>query len=197
MVEFIRNLFAPERRAPCSIAALLDETHDQIVRSIWRELETELGIKHIFANPVPHITHLQAQEIKKPDIYAALENFAENQGPYTLRTVGLGIFTGENRAVYISVVRTPQLAAVQTTLTSALAGSIEGIRQTHFINNWMPHISLLLPGMVGEQVGAIVDLLAKRDYSWEFPITRLAILDGNADDTEQPYIAQLKGGQHD
>lgn len=195
MVEFIRNLFAPEKRAQYSIVALLDEEHEQFIRAIWQELDSELGIKHLFADPIPHITHLQVEEIKIPEIYDALEKFAENQKPYTLRTVGLGLFTGNHQAVYVSVVRTPELTAVQTTLTSILAGSIGSIRETHYINNWMPHISLLLPDMVGNQLGAVIERLAKREFSWELPVTRLTIL-RDINGSEKPPIIHLKGANN-
>jgi hypothetical protein len=96
MVEFIRNIFAPERRLQYSIAALLNDEYTRIIQDIWQELDTVLGIKHPYLNPIPHITHIQADKLEQPEFRMALNKFAQDQAPFTVRTVGLGIFTGEN-----------------------------------------------------------------------------------------------------
>jgi len=195
MVEFIRNLFAPEKRLPYGIAALLDDKHTQIMKDIWHELDTQLGIKHPFDNPIPHITHIQARAIKEPEFYEAFNKFAQSQAPFIVRTVGLGLFTGEKYALYVSVVRNPELTAIQTDLIATLASSLEGIRETHFINNWIPHISIMIPGMGQEQIAPVIDLLSKRDFTWEFRVRKMIVLDGDLDSEEPPYTVELSGGK--
>ena len=191
MVEFIRNLFLPEKRARYSIAAKLDDDTTQFIKDIWAELENELGITHPYANPVPHITHVQAHGIKTPDIYDTLERFRELQEPYVVRTSGLGIFTGKHIAIYISVVRNPQLTAIQTTLLATLAGSLENIRETHLVNYWMPHISLLVPTMIDDRLGDVVTHLATRDFSREFTVSELVILDSSDTSGDNPHTISL------
>lgn len=197
MVDFIRNIFAPEKRLQYGVAALLDDEHNLIIREIWQELDTILGIQHPFDNPIPHITHVQASELEKPDFYLALDKFAQNQPPFSVRTVGLGVFTGEKNALYISVVRNPELTAIQTNLITSLASSMEGIRETHFINHWTPHISLMIPGMGVGQIGRVIDLLSARDFTWEFRVRQLIVLDGKHNSNKPPYTVELIGGQDD
>jgi 2'-5' RNA ligase len=194
MVDFIRNIFAPEKRLQYSVAALLDDEHNLIVREIWQELDTVLGIKHPFDMAIPHITHIQASELEEPDFYLALDKFAQRQTPFIVRTVGLGVFTGEKNALYISVVRNPELTAIQTNLITSLASSMEGILETHFINQWIPHISLMIPDMGSGQIGRVIDLLAQRDFTWEFRVRQLIVLDGQHDSDKPPYIVELIGG---
>lgn len=193
MVDFIRRIFAEERRGGYSIAALLDEEHDAIVRDIWRELHTELGIEHIFENPLPHVTHIQAQDVEAELLREGLAQFAQLQPPFKLRTVGLGIFTGEKSAVYVSVVRNPELSRVQTSVIGSVAAGLQGISEHNFINYWMPHISILIPGMVDKKLPQVLNLLTKRDYSWEVTVKRFELLDGNVNSDNEPFTVTLEG----
>jgi 2'-5' RNA ligase len=176
MVDFIRDYFFPEKRPNYVIASLLDETHETIVKNIWHELETELGISHPIANPTPHMTQIQAQAIDSAQLHDAMEQFAAFQPPFTIRTAGLGLFTGEKNAVYVAVVRNPELTRIQTSLIGALTGAMHDISKHHLINHWMPHISLLIPGMGIAQLADVVTLLAQRDFAWEMTIDRISLL---------------------
>ncbi|MEL6306812.1 MAG: 2'-5' RNA ligase family protein [Chloroflexota bacterium] len=194
MVDFIRNVFNPPQRIPYSIVALLDDEYGAFIKTLWDELETEFGISFPFDEPIPHITHIQAWTIKHDALHQALEKFASQQAPYTIRTSGLGIFTGEKNALYVSVVRNPNLTAIQTTMIGTLAGSIEDLAETHLVNHWMPHISLAI-GLMGDDVetlGKIVSHLARRSFTWEFRVTRLAVLGDEDDDT--PFTITLRDG---
>ena len=197
MVDFIRSIFAPEKRLQYSIAALLDDERTRIIREIWQELDTKLGIRHPFGNPIPHITHIQAERLQQPDFRIALNRFAQTQTPFLVRTIGLGIFTGTENALYVTVVRNPELTAVQTNLITSLASSMEGIRETHFINHWIPHISLMIPGMGKGQMGQVIDLLSERNFTWEFRVRKIVVLDGNPQSDRLPYIVELQGGNDD
>ena len=193
MVDFIKRIFAEERRGGYGIAAMLDEKHEAIVRDIWRELREELGIEHVFKNPIPHITHIQAQDADVNVLREGLAQFALMQPPFKLRTVGLGIFTGEKPAVYVSVVRNPEISRIQTSVIGAVASGLEGISEHNFINYWMPHISLLIPGMVDAKLPQVLSLLTKRDYSWEVTINRFVLLDGSVNTATEPYTVTLEG----
>lgn len=193
MVEFLRNLFE-ERRASYGIVALLDDEHEQVLKSLWQELEADFGIKHPFENPIPHITHLQAHKIKEKALEEALEKFANLQEPFLVRTAGLGIFTGERLALYVPVVRTPALTAVQTNLIATIAPALEGIADTHQINHWLPHITLIIPmpALTDIVLGKVVQRLAKRSFIWEMKISQFAVL---GTDDEEPFRVDLKRGE--
>jgi hypothetical protein len=191
MVEFLRNLFS-ERRATYGIVALLDEAHEQVLQDLWQELETDFGIKHPYESPIPHITHIQTQRIKERLLEESLEKFALMQEPYLVRTAGLGIFTGERLALYVPVVRNPALTAVQTTLIATVAPALEGIADTHQLNHWLPHLTLIIPmpALTEIVLGKVVERLARRSFIWEIKISRFAILGSGT----VPYIVELRRG---
>lgn len=192
-MDFFRTLFAVERQPGYSIAVLLDEEHDQIVRAIWDEVRDELGIEHVFKNPVPHITHIQAAKVKEEQLEEAMTTFSQEHGPFTVRTAGLGLFTGERPAIYIPCVRNPIITALHSSMIVHVSDSIEGIRMTHHINSWVPHITLLLPDMIDERLLDIVALLAKRDFTWEMRITRLVVLKDDENSTAPLLTLELTG----
>ncbi len=192
-MDFLRHLFSPERRSDFAVAALLDDEHEQQVREIWDDLREELGIQHTFTNAIPHVTHLQAKRIEEAELRQAMTRFAAQTAPYILRTAGLGIFTGEQTAVYISVVRNPALSALQTNMISSFASYMDDMSQQHFINLWMPHITLLLPEMLNGRLPQIVELLARRNFTWEMRISRLVLLRGVANDPTPPFTVTLNG----
>lgn len=191
MVDFVRSIFNPEKRANYGIVALLDPEHEQFIKSIWQEIEGEFDVKIPFKNPIPHITHIQAGKINEPQLHKALKNFAENQAPYSIRTAGIGIFTGEHKALYVSVVRNPNLTAIQTTLLSSLAGAVEDFAETHLVNNWMPHITLVVGLSDNDKLAGIVKRLAQRNFAWEFKVRRLALLDMTKDDDSARFQVEL------
>lgn len=192
-MDFLHNLFNIERQPGYSIGVLLDDDHDKMVREIWAELEASLQINHFFTNPVPHITHLQADKVKEGTLQAAVEQFAASHGPFTVRTAGLGIFTGERKAIYISCVRNPFLSAIHSAMITSFSDAVDGLRATHHINYWMPHVTLLLPEMIGDNVGTIVSVLAQRNFTWEMRITKLVVLN-HSDSSPSPLLtAELTG----
>jgi hypothetical protein len=192
MVEFLRNLFA-DRHTTYGIVALLDEEHELIMKNLWQELETDFGIKHPYENPIPHITHIQAHKIKERALEEALEKFAAMQEPYLVRTAGLGIFTGERLALYVPVVRNPALTAIQTTLIATVAPALDGIADTHQLNHWLPHLTLIIPmtELTDVVLGNVVQRLARRSFIWEIRISRFAVLGLD----EKPFSVELKRGE--
>jgi len=188
MVDLIRHLLFPEKRPPFVIATLLDDTHDRLVRAIWQELQDELGIQHIFQKPIPHITHVTAGNIERELLEEAMEQFAHLQEPIIIRTAGLGLFTGERKAIYVSVIRNPELTRFQNLLIGTLTGTLEEISEHNLINYWMPHISLLLPGMGDDRLAEVVDLFAQRDFTWEITLNQLTLLT-----PDNPITVTLKG----
>jgi hypothetical protein len=193
MVQFLRRLFSTSSHPQYGIAALLDETGTEFIQSIWHDFEREFGIKHPFANPVPHITHIQAEEIRQDDLQTALTSFAANQAPYTLHASGLGIFTGEKTAVYVALVRNLQLNKIHSRLINTLYSTIEGMSEDHLINYWMPHISLLIPGMAEEQLTDVMRFLVGKSFKRDVTVNRLALLDGSDKSASPRFTVQLTG----
>lgn len=192
-MDFFRSLFRLDRPGGYSIAGVLDDDSDAFIRNLWQLINDELGIEHQFVNAIPHITHIQARQVHTREVREALTRFAKATAPYTVRTAGLGIFTGEKTAIYIPVVRNPLITAVQNTLIEALDGSIDDIPQTHFIDYWIPHITLLLPDMIGDRLQEAIQLLSTQDFTREMMVTGFVLLGDDPDDEREPFRVALSG----
>jgi hypothetical protein len=193
MVQFLRQLFSTTSYPQYGIAALLDDASTAFIHAIWQDFEDEFGIKHPFANPVPHVTHLQAEKIQQDELEKALVTFAKNQAPYTLYASGLGIFTGEQTVVYVALIRNLHLNEIHSRLIESLYNTIDGMSEEHLVNYWMPHISLLVPGMVEEQLTDVMHFLAEQSFEREITVNRLALLDGSDKSASPRLTVQLTG----
>lgn len=158
------------------IAALLDAHHDRVVRRLYTELETELGIRSPFVLPIPHCTHLQTSLVQEQPLTDALERFSSRQAPYSLRTAGLALFTGQKTALYIPVIRTTRLNAVHDQLLGHVTASVGSISGPYRHDLWVPHITLVLPQSGREILPAVVQRLIDRDFDWEIQVEELAVL---------------------
>jgi hypothetical protein len=194
MVDFLRQLFSTSDYPKYGVVALLDDAGEAFVQSIWRDFENEFDIQHPFATPVPHVTHIQAEDIRQDDLEAALTTFAEQQAPYTLHASGLGIFTGEKTVVYMALVRNLALNHIHSRLIDSLYSTIEGMSEEHLINYWMPHISLLVPGMGSNQLADVIQFLSAQSFERDITVSKLALLDGS-DKSASPYFTINLTGQ--
>ncbi len=192
-MDFFRQLFSTSAYPKYGVVALLDDTGTAFVQSIWRDFEAEFDIQHPFMNPIPHVTHLQAEDIRQDDLETALITFAAEQAPYTLHASGLGIFTGEKTAVYMAVVRNVALNHIHSRLIDSLYSTIEGMSEEHLINYWMPHISLLVPGMADEQLADVIQFLSAQSFERDITVSKLAILDGSNNTASPRFTIALTG----
>lgn len=192
-MNFFRQLLNPSAYPHYGIVALLDDTSRAFVKSIWRDFEAEFDIQHPFKNPLPHVTHLQAEEIRLDDLEAALSDFAASQAPYTLHASGLGIFTGKKTAVYMALVRNAALNTVHARLIDSLYSTIEGMSEEHLINYWMPHVSLLIPGMADDRFADVIQFLSARSFERDITVSKLALLDGSKKSDGPHLTIELTG----
>jgi hypothetical protein len=190
-MEFLRQLFTPDTDPTYSISLLLDETHAEIIEDTWQELADKLDIEHPYKAPLPHITCIQASAMEQEKVVQTLKTFASKQTPFVVRTAGLGIFTGDRVAVYVSIVRDPLLSDFHESLVDALTGTLDNMSSHHLIQYWMPHISLVLPGTGELQLPRVIELLSKRDFHWEFEVEQLSVLNEANKDGEPDITVRL------
>lgn len=183
-MDFLRRIFSSPVQHRHGVVALLDDASNAYIRDLWQQLDDECGIKHLFDDPLPHITHLQVEDIQRDDLKAALRTFGQQQAPYTVQTSGIGIFTGERIAVYVSVVRSSALDAAHDTLTEYCAPLINGMSETHLITNWVPHITLMLPEAVDDRLPEVIRFLSQQQFRREMTVTGVALLDSSQTDSD-------------
>ena len=94
------------------LVSLLPEPYYDRVEKIWQELETRFGLTGIQVTPYPHFSWQIGEDYSMDLLAEAAREVGAATPPLPVTTAGLGLFTGANPVIYISVVKTPALVAV-------------------------------------------------------------------------------------
>jgi len=149
-----------------------------MVEGLWETLRREFGVSGVYVTPYPHFTHQVARAYDEAAVEAALRRFATRHGSLTVRTAGLGIFTGPTPVLYIPVVRDPALAQFHQALWDEIGGAAAGAESYYHPERWLPHITLALDDVDADALAEIVRSLAGRDLTWEIAVGNVSLLTG-------------------
>ncbi len=158
------------------IVALLDAEHEAKVEALWAEFRQKFGVHGVSAAPIPHFSLHLSTKYDCDEVERILCRFAAENPPFTIRTNGLGMFTGPEPVLFVPVIRSLQLINIQAQLWGPLsAAAAEPISYYH-PEQWRPHITLTHRDVNHEMLPRVIRLLSERDFRWEIRVDTLAIL---------------------
>ena len=168
------------------IASLIDAYYSSKVQAIWHELEVDCGLTGIQISPGPHFSWQVAEGYDQAVLIPILKEIARKTRPFIIHTGGLGIFTGENPVVYITVVKDAQLIQFHEMLWERTVIAMTGGNQLYAPSNWIPHITLAYGDVNRESLSCAMQRLAFVDYDWEIKIDHL-VFGGLTDGEVVPF----------
>ena len=158
------------------LVSLLPSPFYEQVENLWAELKEGHDIDGIRVTPYPHFSWQIAREYD----FAALEEIVlKHTGetePFIVRTGGLGVFSGPQPVIYISVVKDANLMEFHARLWYAAQDASTGISPYYNPSNWMPHISLAYQDVSRGNIGALMERLSFRSFNWEMTIDNIALI---------------------
>ena len=169
------------------IAAALPDDPAHWYQRLWAEMwQPDLLHFKKHANPVAHLTLVIVETENGAAVEQAVEQFAATASPFPLTTTGLGIFTGEEPALFVGVVSTSALADFQAAMWDTIH-RLPGVTDARYLpSEWMPHLTLGW-GATPDSLPAAVEHLAGRDLTFELALKDLTILR----DGHMPHCYQL------
>ena len=173
--------------------SFLDATHDARVRELWAELETRFGLRGIYSAPFPHLSYHGARNFDDERVEALLEEVAAGLEPLTVRTAGLGLFTGEKPVLYLPVIKTPALMTLHSRLLDALSPLATGENPHYLPERWTPHITLAYGDLTHARVGSVLQRLSERSFDWELTLDNLALVYTEGQDQGVAFRAEFGG----
>lgn len=161
------------------IVSLLDDTHYQQVEAIWVELKREFGVRGVYITPYPHFSYHVASQYNFEMLELLLHTFASEQKPFRVKTTGLGIFTGQQPVLFISVVRSTYLTKFHQALWHKLVetGQARDNSQDYYVpDNWIPHITIGFGDVDCQMLANIIHYIGERPFLWDISIDNIALI---------------------
>lgn len=159
-----------------ALASLLDPKTDEATRRLWNELEQGCSLTGIQLTPYPHFSWCGAERFKLEQVRKALPELTASIPPFQVITAGLGIFTGAEPILYISLVRNPVLNAVHEKVMTMMRGLMIGENRYYLAENWVPHITLAYRDVSPGKLACAVDSLACHSFSFEIGINNISLM---------------------
>jgi hypothetical protein len=167
---------------PYGVVTLLDEHHDHLVRQLWQQLETRFGLNDIASVPYPHFSYHVAARYALPKLEKTLTQISTQTAPFSVKTTGLGVFTGSKPVIYIPIVRSPVLTQLQHWVWHISDVFAIDTHVYYHPDAWMPHITVAQGDLSAEMLPEVVKFLNEQALNWQLPARNLAIIaDGQVD----------------
>ncbi|GAB4581400.1 MAG: hypothetical protein Fur0022_41470 [Anaerolineales bacterium] len=159
------------------IVSLLNPTHSIKVETLWTRLETHCGLKGVKVTPIPHFSWQVTKDYDFDALKPAMAKLAAELSPFTIRTAGLGIFTGKGDIVlYINLVKDETLLKLHQSIWDAALPYTTNPIAYYAPENWMPHITLGHGDVDENGLACATRLLAHEDFNWQIPIDNLLLV---------------------
>lgn len=159
-----------------AIVSLLGKPYQERVEQLWAELQRDFGVQGVYVTPYPHFSYQIVAHYDLDKLLPRLRHFAAHHAPFTIRTTGLGLFTGPSPVLYIPVTRNAQLSSFQQILWRQGARYGKGISPYYSPDQWTPHITIGFADLNSENLPPIMRYLSTRNFSWQIPIKNLALI---------------------
>jgi 2'-5' RNA ligase len=173
------------------IASLLDDPASSRVEHLWQELEARCGLVGVKITPFPHLTWQVTDNYDHPRFELALHALAGQVQPFSIHTSGLGIFTGENPIVYVSIVKDEPLMRFHSLLWEKMAGIAFHPVLYYSPGQWVPHITLAYHDLTSANLDCAMQSLAFQAYNWEIQIDNLILVAQSEGQNTAPVRVRL------
>ena len=158
------------------LVSLLDQKHYNIVEKIWGDLESKFGLTGIKVTPFPHFSWQIADNYNFDDLDNKMNSLSKEIKPFTVKTAGLGIFTGDSPVIFITVLKDLNLIRLHERIWEIFYPMGDGVSQYYHPENWTPHISLAYSDVDLSNIGDITKFLSFKNLFWEISIDNFALI---------------------
>lgn len=193
----VKPSFDPKSRQLYGIVSTLDDAHHARIEHIWSELQDRFDVQGIHQTPVPHFSYHVATQYDTDELPAALLNLCGQFEPFTVRTAGLGIFTGEHPTLYVLIKPTEALLNLHKQLWEVITPIATEPSLLYHPNRWIPHITLTEYNIDHELLPQVIRLLTERDFFWTIHVEKLSLLGSSEGEIDTLHNSMYLGTPDD
>ncbi len=179
-----------------AIASLLDVHANRQVEEIWDWLEANCGLSEIKLSPLPHFSWQTAEGYNIDQMEAALQELTITITPFTVRTAGIGIFTGEIPVFYLALVKNSQLLNLHKTIWDRITPFSRKVNDLYDPEYWIPHISLAYRDITPAKLSCALEGLIYSPLEMEIIVDNLSVIYqvGGLDGVKSRFDFGMKAG---
>ena len=134
-----------------SVAGRLSRELENDIADAWRAIDAGSSQPIPARRRIPHLSFQPVARGPTPALIEDLKALADEWSPVPIRLGGLGVFEEPRPVLYITVVRSPRLEALQQAVTLRLADHGHRPDPLYQPEAWVPHVTLAFgtPGIAG------------------------------------------------
>ncbi len=159
-----------------AVVSLLDPDHYALLEQYWRELEYECGLTGIYFTPIPHFSYHIGAEYDFKRLEPVLADLALEAEPFTVRTSGLGIFSGAVPVLYVPIIKSMELAQFHKKVWERVHPISIGASPHYSPEVWTPHITMAYGDVDRDKLACAVQRLAFQSFDWTIAVDHLALV---------------------
>ena len=136
---------------PSSVAGRLSRDVENDIAEAWRAIDAGSEQPIPARYRIPHLSFQLLDRRPCEKTMDQLERLAMRWSPLPVRLGGLGVFRKPRSVLYITVVRSPRLDALQRDVTLKLVEAGHRPHRLYQPDSWVPHVSIAFgsPGVKG------------------------------------------------
>jgi 2'-5' RNA ligase len=159
-----------------TLGLLLPAEYAQRVIQARAKLADDPALGRILDPPFAHFTLQMAEGYDWSDLEVALTEFARQQAPFQIRTVGLLTVTGPSTGVTLEPYRDDRLAAFHAALWQVVTPFARGeVAPFYLPDRWVPHVTIKRCGPNREAFGRAMAALSADNFIWTMQIDALTV----------------------
>lgn len=136
---------------PTSVAGRLSQDVENDIAEAWKAIDAGSEQPIPARYRIPHLSFQLLERAPSEKALDQLEQLALRWSPVPIQLGGLGVFRNPRPVLYITVVRSPRLEALQRDVTLKLVEAGHRPNQLYQPDTWVPHVSIAFgsPGVKG------------------------------------------------
>lgn len=162
-----------------AIATVLLPPFGDRIRAMWRDFHENCHVQlTIASDPIPHFSWQGAERYDDEALDDILSNIASQTAPFSVKTSGIGLFTGSVLIVYLAVVKHAQMLKLHQQIWEATRDLSSNRNHYYAPDFWIPHITLAHDPMNEQAVSCVLAEIAQEPFEWVIPVDHLALIHG-------------------
>jgi 2'-5' RNA ligase len=159
-----------------AIASLLDPFTDQQTRNLWQLLEEKCGLYEIKTAPFPHFSWFGCEDLQWKPVRHKLNSFCRSQNSFSVKTSGIGLFSGPVPILFVSLVKTFELMDMHRKIWRRLEKDLIGANELYSPEQWVPHITIAHGDVTPSNLCCAVKELAFQPLEFEVRVNNISVI---------------------